>query len=334
MARPNLGLDAGAAAAGMELETLPVRGQAGRLAAENLVLPRLAERFGADVLFTPMGAGPLVGRKPRVTGWHDSTAVHPESPMWRAMPERARLEERLRQGYAGPALRRAARVCVQTRTMAACVEGVFGVPRERIRLVPNGPSALLASEAPAPEEPAGVRRVLLVTTPQPAKNLEVVPRVAAELARLGVRDVEIVVTMSAEAWAPFAGTARAGAVPVRPIGSVAHRELGDLYRSGAAVLVPSWVESFTAAYPEAWHFGLPVVTSDLPFARDLCGDAALYASPARPAEIARALRRALDDGGLRASLRAAGRERLRALPTWDERLARYVSVLEEVGPLG
>jgi hypothetical protein len=207
--------------------------------------------------------------------------------------------------------------------------------------------------AAAPGAAPASRRILVVTTTMPAKNLPALPRIARALAELGAGGVEIVATLTPEAGAREMGVAlpaRArghpgdgdaggavvvpGPVPVRCIGAVPHERLGDLYRSGSAVLVPSWVESFTAVYPEAWHFGLPVVTSDLDFARDLCGAAALYAPPERPEAFAHQLVRALTDEAARRALDAAGRARLAALPDWDRRLALYLAALDEARWMG
>ncbi len=344
--RSNLALPEPAPGSGMEVATLPVEGAGvggGRFRAENLELPRLARRFGADLIFTPMGTGPLRAGVPRVAGWHDATAVYPESPMWVGLPTAELLGQRLRTAYAAAALRGAARVCVQTSTMGRRVSAVLGVPPERIRVVPNGLSSFLAGEAPARDAPgigdAGAgdawlapRRVLVVTTTMPAKNLPALPRIARALADLGVEGVEIVATLAPDTGAremgvepPSGAVVVPGPVPVRCIGAVPHERLGDLYRSGSAVLVPSWVESFTAVYPEAWHFGLPLVTSDLDFARDLCGASALYAPPDRPDAFALQILRALTDDPLRRALNVAARARLAALPDWDRRLELYLS---------
>lgn len=347
LARPNLGLEGEGGSPGMDVATLAVEGAGvggGRFRAENVALPRLARRFAADVIFTPMGTGPLVSRLPRVAGWHDSTAVYGDSPMWAGWPGRELVAQRARVAYAAAALRGAARVCVQTATMGRRVSAVLGVAPERIRVVPNGVSAFLAGEAAAPRAPSAPRRVLVVTTSQPAKNLPAVPRVARALAKAGARDVEIVVTLPPAEGAramglpapgrgsggdPAADVVQGGTVPVRCVGVVPHPALAGLYRSGAAVLVPSWVESFTAVYPEAWHFRLPVVTSDQDFARDLCGGAAAYAPPDSPDALAAQLHRVLDDDALRGALVDAGRARLEALPSWDRRLELYLAALEE-----
>ncbi|MHB1194696.1 MAG: glycosyltransferase [Longimicrobiales bacterium] len=363
--RSNLALPDPPPGSGMEVAILPVEGAGvggGRFRAENLELPRLARRFAAELIFTPMGTGPLRAGVPRVAGWHDGTAVYPDSPMWVGLPTAELLGQRLRTAYAAAALRGAARVCVQTSTMGRRVSAVLGVPPERIRVVPNGLSSFLAGEAPAREGPGiggadagdawlAPRRVLVVTTTMPAKNLPALPRIARALAGLGVESVEIVATLTPDAGAremgleppPAAvgwdggedgGVVVPGPVPVRCIGGVPHERLGDLYRSGSAVLVPSWVESFTAVYPEAWHFRLPVVTSDLDFAHDLCGKSALYAPPDRPDAFAHQLLRALTDDPLRRALDLAGRARLAALPDWDRRLELYLAALDEARAMG
>jgi glycosyltransferase involved in cell wall biosynthesis len=63
--------------------------------------------------------------------------------------------------------------------------------------------------------------------------------------------------------------------------------------SGDAVIVPSTVESFCFPLAEAVRFGIPVVAVDAPFAREMCGDAAFYASPGSPESLAQSMSRLL-----------------------------------------
>ena len=151
-----------------------------------------------------------------------------------------------------------------------------------------------------------------------------------------MRDVEFVLTVSPTPteWTGPLERARAdhpGGVPVRRIGQVDHARLGDLYRSASAVLLPSLAESFSATCVEAMHFGVPLVTSDRDFAREVCQDAAVYADPTDPEALADALYRVLEDPELRRNLRAAGFRRVALMPNWSERLRRYISVCDEVG---
>jgi glycosyltransferase involved in cell wall biosynthesis len=330
LARPGLGLDELPRAPFQELRQMELGGALGRVAFGLRGLPALARNW-ADVVFVPMGAGPLRSPVPVVMGWHDSTVAYPEL----ALDVGGSAERRLRSAYARAAARRADRICVQTGTMARRLARVWGIPEGKFRVVPNGPSTFLRAEAPAGETPQpGIRRVLVPGEPKPAKNLEIVPAVAAALARRRAHNVELVLTVPPDAneWTgplEAALVRHQDRVPVRRIGQVPHAQLGPLYRSAAVVLLPSLAESFSATCVEAMHFGVPLVTSDRDFARDVCSDAALYADPTDPDAIAGAVLRALDDAALRRALRTAGFARLAAFPDWSQRLRLYLAACRE-----
>ena len=327
LAQPGLGLDELPSSPWQELRVMEPAGVLGRVAFGLRGLYTLA-RDWADVVLVPMGAGPLRSPVPVVMGWHDSTQAYPEL----TLDTGGRAERRLRSAYARAAAQRARRICVQTGTMARRMARAWGVPEAHFRVIPNGPSAFLEEEQPAAAlPPPGPRRVLVPGEPKPAKNLEIVPALAAALARRGARDIELVLTVSptpTEWTGPLehAFAAHPDGIPVRRIGQVPHAALGDLYRSASAVLLPSLAESFSATCVEAMYFGVPLVASDRDFAREVCDDAALYAEPTDPGALAGALVRALEDADLRKSLRAAGFRRVATLPSWSERLRRYVEV--------
>lgn len=329
--RPGQELEPLTTAGWQELRSLEPGGTLRRLRLDHATLPDLARAWGADVVFTPMGAGPRVPGRASVMGWHDSPSAYPDSPLWARMDRRERAFEALRHAYGRAVLRTADVICVQTATMARRLGRVWGLARNRFHVVPNGPSAFLADEPPAAERPPGPPwRVLVIGEAKPPKNLEVVPWVAAALPGRGLPDAEILMTLP-DAPGPWTGPvdraqrdAPAG-VPVRRMGRVPHERLGDLYRSVHAVLLPSLAESFSATYVEAMHFGVPLVTSDLDFARDICGDAAAYADPLDPEALAAAVVRAVRDDGLRRRLRKAGFRRKAGFPGWPERTDAYVA---------
>ena len=60
---------------------------------------------------------------------------------------------------------------------------------------------------------------------------------------------------------------------------VAIEECPSLYEQCDIAFLPSLLECFSAMYAEAMRMGLPIVTTDLPFARGLCDEAALYYDP-------------------------------------------------------
>ena len=63
------------------------------------------------------------------------------------------------------------------------------------------------------------------------------------------------------------------------IGPVSYSEIEVVYSSYNAIFLPSLVESFSTNYVEALYFKKIIITSDLPFAREICNDLAFYFNP-------------------------------------------------------
>ncbi|NOY00123.1 MAG: glycosyltransferase family 4 protein [Verrucomicrobia bacterium] len=103
------------------------------------------------------------------------------------------------------------------------------------------------------------------------------------------------------------------------VGPLPQNELGIWFKSCDALIMPTLLESFSGTYLEAMHFGLPILTSDLDFAREVCGDAALYFDPWDTSSIKDAILKIRNDPELADNLRAKGKARLDEMQrSWDE----------------
>jgi glycosyltransferase involved in cell wall biosynthesis len=116
---------------------------------------------------------------------------------------------------------------------------------------------------------------------------------------------------------------------VRFLGRVADADLPALYSACAAFAYPSLYEGFGLPPLEALACGAPVVCSDRSSLPEVVGDAALQIDPTRPAALAAALRRVLDDESLRQTLRARGLARAAGF-TWGRTAAGTLTVYEQV----
>jgi glycosyltransferase involved in cell wall biosynthesis len=105
--------------------------------------------------------------------------------------------------------------------------------------------------------------------------------------------------------------------------------LQQLYEHAAALIFPSFYESCGLPPLEAMQLGCPVVASDIPALREVCGDAALYANPGEPADIARKINLLLRDPPLRQELRERGHRQAR-LFSWDKCARETVAILANV----
>ncbi|NOZ23699.1 MAG: glycosyltransferase [Planctomycetes bacterium] len=93
------------------------------------------------------------------------------------------------------------------------------------------------------------------------------------------------------------------------LGTIPHPDLPALYRWCDLFVFPSYLESFGQPLAEAMASGLPVVASDEPVCRELCGDAARYFDTFDPQSLASAVADALGNSALAKSMCRKGMER-------------------------
>jgi alpha-1,3-rhamnosyl/mannosyltransferase len=254
---------------------------------------RLSTLRGADVLHCPTYYGPLRPRVPTVVTVHDLAVLRrPEwFPRWtrtyapRVVPHM---------------IRAATRVIAVSEFTARELEMVVRVPRERIRVVPNGVDAAFTPDGPR----ADGDYALAVGTLEPRKNLQ---RTIEAARRAGV-ELRIV---GEQGW----GDVEAG---VGWLGRVDDDELARLYRGARCLVYPSLYEGFGIPVAEALACGTPVVTSRDSAMAEIAQGKAVLVDPEDVASIAAGI-------GEAASLRVDGFR-----PTsWDAAAAGTLAVYRE-----
>lgn len=106
-------------------------------------------------------------------------------------------------------------------------------------------------------------------------------------------------------------------------------DIGELYQNALCLLFPTFYEGFGLPAVEAMAHGCPVVTSDIPVMREVCGDAALYCNPNEPGEIADKVRMLAESSEMRAQLSRRGLHRA-AQFSWERCARETFGVLHRV----
>lgn len=114
------------------------------------------------------------------------------------------------------------------------------------------------------------------------------------------------------------------------IGTVDISECPSLYRQCTIAFQPTLMECFTATYPEAMRMEVPIVTTDLEFARGLCGDAACYYSAIDAEACAEAIYKVASDEAYRSRLTERGKEQLKQYDNYECRAKKLVEILETI----
>jgi glycosyltransferase involved in cell wall biosynthesis len=315
---------------------VPVMGTMKRAVFDLVSLPKLVSGFEPDWLWV-LGNVPLLSTPcPQALLIHDSHLVYPTyhyelEPFWLKFRKHV-LKRRLRAG-----LRKVDVIFCQTQTMRRRFAETFDFGEDRIGLLPNAVSGFSrVSECPAVPDALQPHRdrfkLLMLARYWAYKNVE---GIIEAYTRYGVELADtLVVTTLEPAQHPrvpgvLAEIRRRGLeTSVLNIGPVPHEHVGDYYLACDALLLPTLLESFSGTYLEAMHYNRPIVTSDLDFAREVCGDAALYFDPWDPAAMKDAIVRIRDDAALRETLVQRGRERLKGTyRSWEQAVAEALDFL-------
>ncbi len=197
------------------------------------------------------------------------------------------LRGRLRRRLGWDVYDAAATVVALTDWEARLLRELYGVTAPPIQVVPNGVDDIfLTPDAPAP---AGAGRLICTATVTARKRVLELAR-AAVLARVPIRFIGAPYREGdaySRAFLDFAGAHRdwidyAGAMDDR-------RELAAQYRQAAGFVLLSAMESQSLSALEAAACGLPLLLSDLPWARHSFGAQATYCPIGNEAHTARCL---------------------------------------------
>jgi glycosyltransferase involved in cell wall biosynthesis len=248
---------------------------------EQAVLPARARH--ARLLLNPANLAP-VGFPRNAVVIHDAAALR--MPRWYS-PAYAGWQRRVL-----PLIARRARVVVTVSEFSRReLAELLGV---EAAVVPGGVDARFHPDAdPDPARAAlGLTRpyVLTVASHTARKNLAALGATATRLAKEGIELV------AAGGGRPQLRGDRNAA---RALGHVPDAHLPGLYAGARAFVLPSWHEGFGLTCLEAMACGVPVVAARAGALPETCGDAARYADPSDPDNIAEEVEAALDDDALR-----------------------------------
>jgi glycosyltransferase involved in cell wall biosynthesis len=290
---------------------------------------------GVDVVLTPFGTPlTLVRKTPQVVGVAYSNLFVPEVDFWEKSGPLARARRRIRDRARLKALGNAVGWFLETEYLADRARRILDVASDSVAVIPPSvnPHPVHDGRIDTSSEDFSIA---LVSGAHPNKNLDVIPRLARELASRWP-DSRIRFKITVDETTPSGaelGTqvAQAGVRDrVSLIGPVTPSALPSLYESVDAVAMLSTLESFSNNIIEAWHFRRPLVAADFEWAQRICGDAAAYLSVEDLSAAAAVLRRLECDSEWRRSLILAGRERLRSFPTAAERLETILDFTERL----
>lgn len=305
------------------------------LLGRDTFLDRLVGEYEVHAVLTMFGPSRWNPRCPHLSGFAMPHLVLPDSPFFLRMNRWQRGRQRLRSAVLAYFFRRSSRhFYTENPYISAKVRKLF--PGSEVYTVSNyynqvydRPGMWRERKLPAFEGTT----LLTVTAAYPHKNLGI----SLDVARLLRRD-------HPDFRFRFVFTIGEGDFPQVPeelrahflfLGKVDITACPSLYAQCDIMFQPTLLECFTATYPEAMKMCRPIVTTDIEFARGLCGDAARYYSPLSADAAAGAVYEvAVNEGGIRERLVAEGLRRLAKFDNYEQRTDKLIGILERMANTG
>ncbi|EUB99544.1 glycosyl transferase group 1 [Rhizobium sp. CF080] len=228
-------------------------------------------------------------------------------------------------------VRRSIRIATVSHASARQIARHLPIAPEEIAVLGNGHEhalqwqAALAKAAPRVVDAIrsrGRQYVLALGSRARHKNLELLVKLAPSL---DDQDIDIVVAGGEEAI--FTGSRFEAGSNFHLLGRVSDDDLACLLQNALCLVFPSLSEGFGLPILEAMTLGCPVVSSNCASMPEVCGNAALMASPFDPSMWLAHIRALKESSSLADDLRGGGLEQARNF-SWSKTASGYLELLE------
>lgn len=284
--------------------------------------------FQVKVVFTLFGNPPIISFCSRkISGFAFSNILCPEVPFWDFAPPLRRLLFHLKDKIRLLGALLSDEIILETEYLALrALRGVFS--QKVIHVVEMEPSSLIlpkSSESrPAPKSSCGREQatfnILYLCGPHPNKRVHLLAPIIAELDNI-LRSCNISPILECSfspdsKYAAFVARCfddHSVSGSLRFLGPIPCDNLHIAIGRSSCLINIARLESFSNNWVEAWSFGVPLVSTRADWARESCGEAALYIDPIAPSLAAQVIARLAVDIGLQDRLRCAGFNKIKKL---------------------
>jgi glycosyltransferase involved in cell wall biosynthesis len=287
-----------------------------------------------DCVVTTSGPAYWKPKAPHLMGFNLGKYIYPDSPYFGTVSRYARFRYGIkRKIHLRMFKREATALIVQTDDVNQRIRKALNM--EHVFTVTNTHSGFFKDwqevELPLPSKGPDEIWILTLTSYYIHKNIEIIPSILEELQKKGYTRVRFVVTLGESTYEHvFNGQQVQNIINV---GTVRPEQCPSLYARCDYMFLPSLAECFSASYPEAMVMKKPIITTDLSFARSICGDAALFYKPMDGRSAAEAIEQVMQDQDLRSGLIERGLKRLDHFDTAKERAEKILGICHRMDQL-
>jgi glycosyltransferase involved in cell wall biosynthesis len=258
--------------------------------------------------------------------------LYPESPFWKTLRFKEKLYIKLLKTLKTWQIKRNAKYFhIETQDAKLRLNKFYNIPLKNILVASNTYHNIFNNyngNLNVTMPPKGINefRLLSISAFFPHKNLTIINDVISELNKQKEFYFKFFVTIPNNIFKKkFINSGH-----LENIGPVKIHECPSIYAQSDALFQPTLLEIFSVSYLEAMKMGLPILTSDLPFAHDVCKNAAEYFEPLNPLKIAESILKVAKNKVYRDSLKDNGFKRLNDFDTSKQRAEKILNFCTKI----
>lgn len=231
----------------------------------RVILNKIVAEYNVKVAFSFVGPAYWRPKCYHIVGFGVPHIVYKDLPYVKALSVKSKLRFAIKRFVTRV---EADHWIVQTKDVQSRLTTQLKVELDKVSIVTNGPGRQF-DNLERKRRTAHEFRLITPTTYRPSKNLEIISQIAPLLEK---EKVMFYVTLDEISY-QLLFRENKNVINLNKISPV---DLPKVYSEVDALFLPSYLECFSASYVEAMLVGIPIIASDLPFARTVCEDAAIY----------------------------------------------------------
>lgn len=283
-----------------------------------------------DVIFTVFGPSYHKSSCPKVVGFAIPHLIYKKSPFFNKMSIKNRLKNKISNIYKKYFFIKNSDALIFESDESRKVFMEFTDKKIKSYTVNNTLNEVFFNKKKwldIPFKRTSKLNILCLSAKSPHKNLDIIPEVIDQLVDYyKITNFNFIISQNKDEL----GFNNKYDKFINYIGAVDINQVPSLYQKIDFLFMPTLLEVFSTTYLEAMYMGKPIIASDMGFARDICGNSALYNNPLDPLDYARSIDRLYKDKNLQIKLVENGKHNLKRFGNSLDRTKKYIKIIENI----
>lgn len=299
------------------------------ISGNNVFLDTLIAKENIEAVLTVFGPSRWVPKCLHISGFARSQLVLNDSPYWQTLSWLRRIKAYSRKLVMMYLFRKSTSVFyTENSYISTKLKRLF--PKSRVYTVTNNYNQVFNKpdlwdySIKLPEFDG--LTLLTISANYPHKNLSIIlPTIHYLKKYYPSFKFRFVLTISSERFLPLSNEEKEHIIFLGPVNI---NQCPYLYKQSDIMFLPTLLECFSASYAEAMKMNVPILTTNLEFAKSLCGNAALYYDSTSAESLAEAIYTISGDTCLREKIIIQGRIQLANFDSTPNRVKKLLSIIE------